>query len=347
MGNPALQGVNYCSEFTSGSLSVSGQMFATENPPISYSVSGNIVTVSDSLGVLGTVELTELEEVETHPASPGTPYCGGKPKAILGWDSGEIGTENTPISYSIEPGFIKVDWGGGDIDYLTGTTWNFETVTYRVFSYVNSCRGTCQTYHSVAYPLGESYSWSAGGEVTPICGSVRSLPTVSDGVNTFNLRPARPVTSPTPEACPIDAAETRELPRVKFPGAGSNSNGVMTPIEIETFLEITVITDTLDQSTRDRPVGSSYPVVTLVGFVLSVSDSTGEIFNAEYTVEPIDFTVTCFDYKVDASYACSAQCPSGAVFQCVCPATNSRYCYGFDPDNPDLFHPLFVTVLED
>jgi hypothetical protein len=89
-------------------------------------------------------------------ASEGVEYYAGKPKVKLVWSSGNIESLNSPISYDLQqrlliadgvdylfnkeitnwstssvPGGIQVDWGGGDIDILTGSSWS-QTTSYSV-----------------------------------------------------------------------------------------------------------------------------------------------------------------------------------------------------------------------
>lgn len=170
---------------------------------------------------------------------------------------------------------IRVDWGDR-VDLLSGETWTITTGTWRVFSFRNSCSGTCQTYHSVAYLLKSPYSWSSGSSVNSLCGGVRSFPRVTDGVNTYNLRTSRPVTGGNSTLCANGASLSQQLPRVKFPGTAGNSNGVMTPQEIESFLEKTVQTNTGAISKKDTSID---PTVTLLSsdscsILVTFTDST-------------------------------------------------------------------------
>ncbi len=161
MGKLATPNTDYCSTFPQGSISIEGKIFSTENPPISYSVSGNVATITDATGAIGSVILaSEPVPQSTFPAEPNTPYCTGKPRAKLQWSSGSQTTDNPPISYSLAtssfdvvywgvesetlgeyvapkdvstasiiqlPRGIQVDWGNGDIDILTGETWSIST----------------------------------------------------------------------------------------------------------------------------------------------------------------------------------------------------------------------------
>ena len=95
--------VDYCSSArASMTWGESGEAYS-ENPPVSFSVSGETVTISDSIGAIATVPLDEvLGEGVSQEAAPDTDYCDGKAKAVLTWDGGgRIETLNTPISYSI------------------------------------------------------------------------------------------------------------------------------------------------------------------------------------------------------------------------------------------------------
>lgn len=81
-------------------------------------------------------------------------------------------------------------------------------------------------------------------------------------------------------------------------------------------------------------------------YQVTVSDSTGQIFSRTYSTEPTNFRVTCYDYDIgEISYVCEGECPSGTEFQCRCEASNTLMCYGWDPNNENVFKPLYTTTI--
>lgn len=131
--------VDYCSSArASMTWGESGEAYS-ENPPISFSVSGETVTISDGTGAIATVPLDEvLGEGVSQEAAPDTDYCDGKAKAVLTWDGGgRVETLNPPISYLIteeRPSYFVCGSCDNTPNYLTSTQtgpnlWRLEITT--------------------------------------------------------------------------------------------------------------------------------------------------------------------------------------------------------------------------
>jgi hypothetical protein len=101
-----------------------------------------------------------------------------------------------------------------------------------------------------------------------------------------------------------------------------------------------------NSTTENIQVNPCPDFVNVINNEVTVFDGTGQIFKTDYLMPPLNFQVTCYDFNVtEVSYVCQGDCPSGTEFRCVCPATNTIMCYGFDPENPNVFKPLFTTQI--
>jgi hypothetical protein len=113
---------------------------------------------------------------------------------------------------------------------------------------------------------------------------------------------------------------------------------------VESIPGCTVAIIFADATTESILVNPCPDFVNIINNEVTVSDGTGQIFKTDYLTPPLNFQVTCYDFNVtEVSYVCQGDCPSGTEFRCVCPTTNTIMCYGFDPENPNVFKPLFTT----
>jgi hypothetical protein len=127
------------------------QAIAGEGAPDGMFVSGYVEFPEGVFRILACMEEDEPAEVagtgrEWSPenviqqgtASENVNYCTGIDKAELIVEGESFTTDSPPISYEVAGGGgIEVDWGGGDIDTLTGTSWTTQkrwTVTATGYS---------------------------------------------------------------------------------------------------------------------------------------------------------------------------------------------------------------------
>jgi hypothetical protein len=70
--------------------------------------------------------------LERGAAIANTTYCSTAYTGEIAWNSGNVVSQDPGLSYSLtSPGSgIQVDWGGGGIDYITGTSWTVTKPTY-------------------------------------------------------------------------------------------------------------------------------------------------------------------------------------------------------------------------
>lgn len=310
MGKPARPGEYYCGSFTKGVIAINGQFFTTNNPPLSYTLSGTTATISDAGGFLGTADLTgDLTIVSTESASPGVNYCGGKQKTRLRWNGGGIETEsvqsfNPPISYAVSPSTYAL------------YRWDF---TYQGFF----SNGT------PLYPVrsGVIYSTFAPNLLNLNCANTGALV-----ASVFANRSTNPNDDKT--ICGGDYGRSTAT----FSGLASFNHWA-----------------TLSTGANGIYHTFSTPVGTLIaeipggtGYTVTVTDSTGQIFEQEFAEEPTNFVVDCFDYDIvkEASYACESECPGGTEFECRCETENTLTCYAFNADR-SRFEPILETFLVD
>lgn len=339
MGKIAQPNTPYCGDFTQGAISAGGQIFTTQNPPISYTLDGATATISDTTGVIGEVDLSgELTEENNGPASQGVEYCEGIPKARLEWSSGLVESQNTPISYTVTPPGqegVFVDWGDGDTILLSGRTWTVDEQPTQLLVYedyknfrgwitvnialpgadLRNCSATFP-YSSANVSIG-----SSGYDGSTISGFTTYVLAYVDGCEVWRNGNAW-----TNAGTPADNHQVR---------GGSIEPGV--PI-------YTVTTNT--GATASKQIETP-PLVQYIDarYLVSVSDSTGEIFSRGFEEEPVNFVVRCYDYDItEVKYVCEGACPS-AEFECRCEASNTLMCYGWDPNDPDIFKPLFTTSI--
>lgn len=320
MGTTASPSTPYCSGFQLAALSVGGQIFITQNPPISYAISGTTITVSDAGGVIGTADLSgNLVLESTQSASPSTNYCGGKPKAVLKWDKGTIETKNTPISYTLSSSVSCNATLGtllGSISYL-GTN-------------------SAYTYPSFNFVAGQAYTIIVSGDYSFGPPNIR----VDGNYATNNNYATRFVSgSATQNTAGLNLGD----PSIPYNPAHVYQKCFISPISGAIGFRCG------DSFWLDNSGSISvqfYEGTAITEYTLTVSDSTGIIASYEYNQEPADFVVSCYDYDLkEVSYVCEGNCPGGTEFQCKCVAENKLSCFGYDPADPNWFRPLFVTQL--
>jgi len=353
MGKIASPGIPYCDGEPTASLSVNGDIVTTQNPPISYTLSGTIATVSDALGVIGTFDLSgALIEVSRQTASPNTPYCGDNVKSVLRWNTGLVESNDPPIQYVIgNPDTVKIVWEDGTVEYLEGSTWSIAAVDIQLFG-TNQQTICSQELGVQCVPPG-----------TELIALHRYAPSALPHCSAFlNPNEGQPFVIPTGikgdiiRGSTVGSFQSGDTIIVSVYHRANIAFGNMTVSRggITLFsglfggwkiyregYRVTTNTGAFSERTSSTP-----PVVSFSDkWDVSVSDATGEIASRSYTVEPINFQAICYDYDIsEVSYACIG-CPSGTLFECTCPATNTKYCYGFDPDNPDVFKPLFESPI--
>lgn len=306
MGKIAQPNTPYCGGFTQGAISVGGRIFTTQNPPISYTLSGKTATISDATGVIGTADLTgKFAEQSNGPASPEVDYCAGKPFARLEWKAGlsdwAINSENPPIRYSLTPATPG-----------TPDQWDY------IFVGTGSLDG-CKTFYSVIFRQ-----------------PVDTNPIVEE---------AAPPTAPT-STCDPSGTVYKAQAKVSFPGGGQNlyiySAGQTVPTN--TFYPAGSILN-WHFSLPNLYSKTFVPGTSGNNWILTVTDATGQIFSREFEVEPTNFVVRCYDYDItEVKYVCEGACPS-AEFECRCEVSNTLMCYGWDPENENVFKPLFTTSI--
>lgn len=284
MGKIAQPNTPYCGGFTQGAISAGGQIFTTQNPPISYTLSGKTATISDATGVIGSVDLSDnLTAETTTSASEGVDYCAGKIKAVLRWSNGSVSTLAPPIRYT---------------KTFTGLA------LYRL---IHSAYGGTQIREREVVSASGSFAVSRNGCLTS---DPAILAACQYCQNTFGLG-INYITT--------DGGIGRNLAGEAQILNCNNDSGVFTSI------------------VKLQDLSSRYQV--------TVTDSTGQIFSRQYNTEPTDFQVTCYDYDItEVKYVCEGACPS-AEFECRCEESNTLMCYDWDPNNPDIFKPLFTTSI--
>jgi hypothetical protein len=118
--------------------------------------------------------------------------------------------------------------------------------------------------------------------------------------------------------------ESEVAPTVKVLGQGCNLNITYTDGEIQTL---------------------NYPDCPTVEPLqcLEVSDQGGVL--TDICPSDTEAFLTCYDYDIrEVTYSCEGNCPS-AEFECRCETSNTLMCYGWDPNDPDVFKPLFTTSI--
>lgn len=215
---------------------------------------------------------------ETGAAAENTEYCSGSAIAELRWSEGNIETFNPPISYvinDISTG-IEVDWGGGDIDILTGTTWEI--------TYTNDWVTEAIYY----FALNTTFSVSTGSFIGRFALHEDGVPFTgysnSGSPDTLTVEFGDGQFSAYWNGNPIASRLTRVAPNESLANEG---------VILQLFKQIiTVTTDTLDTSQR---VSEIDPDVSLFsgGYSLVVSDSGGVIAEYTYEIEPTNFVRTC------------------------------------------------------
>jgi len=312
MGKIASPGVLYCDGEGTASLSVNGDIVSTQNPPISYTLSGTIATVSDALGVVGTFDLSgALVEVSRHAASPNTPYCGGNAKSALKWNTGFVESNNPPISYQI--------------NLVKGLFQN------SIFVRANTLTPVSLSVDPGTFIIEASGLWY---DLPPDPYACDAAWYSTNG--TFDDRVAVPEGAGPPNGLRVDGSYI-------FGGMTYQPSHVYEKVYSTGTGNISLVI--ADGGTVSVNTGGHTVSAYSFDHELIISDSTGEIFRRTYRNEPTGFQAICYDYDIsEVSYACTG-CPSGTLFECTCPATNTKYCYGFDPDNPDVFKSLFESPI--
>lgn len=303
MGKTAEPNTPYCSGFTQGAIGG----ITTQNPPISYTRNGGVVTVSDATGVIGEIQLSESDFVEVSRSSaiPGTQYCGSTLSARLEWKVGlsdwAKNSENPPISYTTS--FL----GGGFAP--TGEIITSGTIEYAASS------GPINHSAPAGYAI-------VGGDDSGSYWTFFSNPNTPPGWQTQ-----------VPGAIGIQAYIEQKI--------SESASGYITNIVVryDSGYGDNLGTIFINWTYRKlEPTNDAYNV--------TINDASGQIFSREYNVAPTNFIVRCYDYDLSRlTYACEGECPSGTEFQCKCEASNTLTCYGWDPENENIFKPLFTTSI--
>lgn len=226
-------------------------------------------------------------------------YCTGFASAVLRWEvdgqTEEIESTNTPIRWNLTgsgTSTIEVDWGGGDIDYLTGETWSEEIIEncgtanllYGGSTYIDqpippdattanivSLGGfyNCSSYFSQNWGLATNSGYTYRSEIpngcmgaTPTCPLIQNDPTSLEAWSKAN---------------PLVVANGTSAPAL---------------ISITPGVTTTKVTSNTGEFSERETI--TPPTVSLVPpYVLSINDSTGIIFEQGYDTEPINFVYAC------------------------------------------------------
>lgn len=288
-------------------------------------------------------------------AEPNKPYCGGFTQGTLGGFT----SQNPPLSYTLDGAIATVsDATGvlGTVD-LTGQLEANETIA--ASTGVEYCGGKPKAVlqwsnaqvSTVNTPI--SYTKSFTGEKFTPTGQIINGESVCQPAN------AGPYTLTAPPGYAIIGAnESGTDWRFISSNPATRKTTIEMPETIASAIAgspdgyITSITRNFDSFYGDNSgqvcIAGIFQELEAVNesWNVTVNDATGQIFSAEYSTEPTNFRVTCFDYDIgEVTYACEGECPSGTEFQCRCEASNTLMCYGWDPENENVFKPLYTTSI--
>jgi hypothetical protein len=351
--SPASPNTNYCSS-AKAVLSWSGGTVETLNAPISYQLRSNIVEWGNDGIVQGFYNAPMAVNSASIESNTNKLLINGQVqtfnKQILSWET------------SPQSGGIEVDWGGGDIDLLTGTTWEVEKrLRFFGVGFTNLCvpynwEGFAYAPIDAVVTIEQPFRGGCPGGVDYF------LDVYYDGIlffRTFGFKPTisfeiygYKVTSNTEET---SERQTTIPPNVtlltgscdliiNFTDTTQQEISFDECPTVESIPGCTVAIIFADATTESILVNPCPDFVNIINNEVTVSDGTGQIFKTDYLTPPLNFQVTCYDFNVtEVSYVCQGDCPSGTEFRCVCPTTNTIMCYGFDPENPNVFKPLFTT----
>ena len=262
--------VDYCSSArASMTWGESGEAYS-ENPPVSFSVSGETVTISDGTGAIATVPLDEvLGEGVSQEAAPDTDYCDGKAKAVLTWDGGgRIETLNPPISYNITEQ-IKA---GSEISFSSPITYSAKSFFTHTAPEEKVIVGIDDTGTSFAFGANPSIfpllTKFVGGDVPRDLGLTEIVVNAYGGI-----------------AAVYDEWIAQYL----------------APLESITFFFDGEFIGTYSDNRGSISLNYEYRNKLTV-YTLVISDATGEIASYESDTEPTGFGVTCYDYAI--AYQC-------------------------------------------